>query len=155
VHSRHARVVDDDVAAAVTAERRAALEQQDAPFGSSQNEGGLPSVAGGGRYFRHVRREAVAHAVVGLDNPRLFRIVAKRRAHVANQDCEVGVGDERIRPHALDQHVLGDDLWTFIKEHQQQIECLARQPLFGAITQDLPAIAIDFAPANAQNHAGV
>ena len=94
---------------------------------AARMKAGSPRSVRGRRHFVHVRREAVANAVVGLDHPRLFCIVSERRAHVANQDRKVGVGDKRVRPHALDERILADDFWAFFEEHQQQVECLARQ----------------------------
>ena len=72
----------------------------------------------GGRH----RDEAVAAPRHGLDEARLARVVAERRAQVADGGLEHRFGDELVAPHRVEQRVLRQQRARLARQRAQQAE---------------------------------
>ena len=74
----------------------------------------------------------------GLNDPRLLRIVAERRANLADRDLEHGVANEDARPDGVEQVVLRDQAAAVLGEAAQQRKGLGRErDLFAAAPDTL------------------
>ena len=75
----------------------------------------------------HVSREAVTDAVNRADPGRARSAVVNRLADLVHERLQARFGDERLRPEACVDRVLGDGASAVLEQEQQQIECFSRE----------------------------
>ena len=75
---------------------------------------------------RH-RDEAIAAPRHGLDETRLARAVAERRAQVADGGLQHRLADELVTPHRIEQRILGQQRARLARQRAQQVEGRGRE----------------------------
>jgi hypothetical protein len=71
--------------------------------------------------------EAVAAAMHGLDEPRDLRLVAQHLAQLLDANRGHRIADRDLRPHGVQQSLLGHKLTRVIDEIEQYVEGFAPQ----------------------------
>ena len=86
------------------------------------NSGAAVGVMPGCGLLRNSTDETVAAPMRGLDEPRRLGVVAKRLAQLPDAVLQNGIGDERSRPHGVEQLLLRHELpgvFDQMREHRK------------------------------------